>query len=117
MKKLYFADVTQIGNLYLDSVWYEFESEPILFSCVDEAKNLYFCLCSDIRYGQRWLIMPCSTVALRGLSEDETDIASAFLSAQKIIVVDMNLQGEEHSYEVDYSQVERFDLPREGTYI
>ena len=117
MKEIYFDHVAQIGNLYLDYVFYEFEFEPILFTCVDNAKNLYFCLCSDIRYGQRWLIMPCSTVALRGLIEEKIDIASAFLSSPQIIVVDMDLQGEEHSREIDYGQVDRLDLPQEGTYI
>lgn len=31
---------------------YEFESEPILFICLDSDKRLYIRLCSEIRYKQ-----------------------------------------------------------------
>lgn len=43
----YFSNIPVIG----DGV-YEFESESILFTCLDSDKRLYICLYSEIRYKQ-----------------------------------------------------------------
>ena len=59
MSNIYFDNVARIGKLYLEYVFYEFENEPILFLCSDEEKKLYICLCSDIRYGQKWIVVEC----------------------------------------------------------
>ena len=67
MSDIYFDKVIQIGRLYLDYIFYEFESEPILFSCVDDEKKLYLCLCSEIRYGQKWIITECELSTLKAL--------------------------------------------------
>ena len=40
MNDVYFDNVIQIGKLYLDHIFYEFESEPILFSCTDDKRNI-----------------------------------------------------------------------------
>ena len=79
MSDIYFDKVIQIGRLYLDYIFYEFESEPILFSCVDDEKKLYLCLCSEIRYGQKWVITECELSTLKALIDEKMDIASAFL--------------------------------------
>lgn len=117
MNRLYFDNVIQIGKLYLEHIFYEFESEPVLFTCSDEQKNLYFCLCSDIRYGQRWIIMPCSLMQLEALIEEKADIASVFLSVPYVIAIDMDLQGDERSSIIDNDKIDRVDLPKEGTYV
>ena len=117
MDSLYFDNVIQVGKLYLEHIFYEFESEPVLFTCADEQKKLYFCLCSDIRYGQRWVITPCSIRQLEDLIEEKKDIASMFLSAPYIIAIDMDLKGNETSSIINNGQIDRLDIPREGTYV
>lgn len=117
MNNLYFDNVAQVGKLYIDYIFYEFESEPILFTCIDEEKKTYFCLCADVRFGQRWLITKCSLVTLKELIEEEFDIASLFLASPSIIAVDMDLQGYESSYVIERDKIDRLDLPKEGTYI
>lgn len=117
MKELYFENVIGIGNLYLDYVFYEFENEPILFLCTDDKKSLYFCLCSDIRYEQKWIIMQTNLSVLKTLIEEEVDIASAFLASKNLTVITMDLQGSEKSYIVKIDEIDRLDLPKEGTFI
>lgn len=114
---LYFDNVKDIGNLYLEYIFFEFESEPILFLCVDEEKNIYLCICSDIRYGQRWIITKCSISTLESLINEEFDIASAFLLTQNVIAIDMDLKGNEISYIIERDSIDKLDLPKEGTYI
>lgn len=117
MNNLYFENVAQAGKLYIDYIFYEFESEPILFTCIDEEKKTYFCLCVDVRFGQRWLITKCSLLALKELIEEEFDIASLFLASPNVIAVEMDLQGHERSYVIERDKIDRLDLPKEGTYI
>jgi hypothetical protein len=117
MNNVYFDNVIQIGKLYLDHIFYEFESEPILFTCVDEEKNTYLCLCSDIRYGQRWIVSKCSMITLKFLIEEKIDIASAFLANSNIITIDMDMQGNERSCIIEKEKIDRLDLPKEGTYL
>ena len=52
----YFKNIFHIGDMYLDHVFFEFEYEPIIFTCTDSNNSLYLCLCSEIRYVQRWII-------------------------------------------------------------
>ena len=67
MSNLYFNNVEKVGQLYLEYVFFEFESEPILFICHDQLNQTYLCLCSDIRHGQKWIITKCDTKILRAL--------------------------------------------------
>lgn len=117
MNNIYFDNVIQIGRLYLEHIFYEFESEPILFTCVDEEKNIYLCLCSEIRYGQRWIVTKCSIITLKALIEEEIDIASAFLTSSNIIAIDMDIRGNESSCVIENEEIDRLDLPKEGTYL
>ena len=114
---IFFDKVIQIGRLYLDYIFYEFESEPILFSCVNDEKKLYLCLCSEIRYGQKWVITECELSTLKALIDEKMDIASAFLLKNEIIIIDMDLQGKESSYVIRSEEIDRLDLPKEGMYI
>ncbi len=117
MNDLYFNNVVQVGNLYLEHIFYDFETEPILFSCVDEKKRLYLCLCTDIRYGQKWVVVPCSITVLRALINEEIDIVSAFFKSSRIITIIMDLYGNESSFITDINKIDRLDLPKEGTFI
>ncbi|WP_337552839.1 DUF6575 domain-containing protein [Anaerotignum faecicola] len=117
MNDVYFDNVIQIGKLYLDHIFYEFESEPILFSCTDDKRNIYLCLCSEIRYGQRWVVTKCSITKIKDLIDQKIDIASVFLSSPNIIAIDMDMEGKEKSCIIEKDKIDRLDLPKEGTYI
>lgn len=117
MNEAYFSNIANIGNLYLDYVIYEFELEPILFTCVDANKNLYLCLCSDIRYGQKWFITKCNISILEALFLNRIDIASAFCMFTDLTVVEMDINGIEKNYKINCKEIDRLDLPKEGTCV
>lgn len=117
MSKLYFENVVEIGNLYLDYIIYEFENEPILFICKSENCNLYLCLCSEIRYEQKWIIVKCNPSILEKLAKKEIDIANAFLSSNDAIIIKMNLNGVEESSIVEMGNIDRLDLPEPGVFL
>lgn len=113
----YFDHVVQVGQLYLEDIFWEYESEPILFTCHDHLNEIYLCLCSDIRHGQKWIITKCNTKILKKLLTEEIDIVTAFLKQQKAIVIDMDLDGKENSYEANTKEIDSLDLPEPGTFI
>lgn len=117
MNDAYFENVTGIGKLYLEYTFFEFENEPILFLCGDQNKKLYICICSDIRYGQKWIITECKITTLKLLINEEIDIVSAFLRPKKAVIVNMDLQGNESNFEIEVDKIDKLDLPKEGTYI
>lgn len=117
MNDMYFDNVAGIGSLYLEHIFFDFESEPILFTCSDTDKNLYFCLCSEIRYNQKWLITKSNINILKELIEEKIDIVSALLINPNIIVIDMDLEGKENSRIIEKNKIDRLDLPKEGIYL
>lgn len=99
----YFSSIPGIGDLYLDQVLYKFEAEPILFTCLDSNKRLYLCLCSELRYKQKWSIVGCSPETLEALIDRRIDIASAFMSAAEVIAVG--------------GEFDNLDLPERGVFL
>lgn len=117
MSEVYFDNVIGIGKLYLEYTLYEFENEPILFLCSDEERRLYLCICSDIRYIQKWIITECNIDTLKALIKQEIDIASAFFLHQKVVIINMDLQGNESNSETEVSELDELDLPKRGTFV
>lgn len=117
MNDPYFDHVVQVGQLYLEDIFLEYESEPILFTCHDRLNQTYHCLCSDIRHGQKWIITKCNTKILKDLLTEEIDIVTAFLKQPKAIVIDMDMNGKEKSYEINIKEIDPLDLPKPGTFI
>lgn len=117
MKQLYFENTEPFGNLYLDYIFYEFENEPILFLCKDEKEALFLCLCSEIRNGQNWLIKSTDPAELKSLLSEEIDIAFAFMASQELLVITMDLAGNETGMIVQTSKIDRLDLPKDGTLL
>ena len=117
MNEAYFKDIPNIGDLYLDCVFYEFECEPILFLCRDNRNNLYFCLCSEIRDQLKWIIMRIGLKELEELASKKIDIMSSFLKNDKLVVITYDSKNVEKSIEIEADKIDKLDLPKEGIYI
>lgn len=116
MSNVYFENVEQIGSLYMEHIFFEFENEPILFACRDDVNKLYLCLCSEIRAGQRWIVARTDIETINSLIDKKMDIKSAFLNVINVIIIDMDLDGNEESRVVESGAIDKLDLPKEGTY-
>jgi len=75
-------NVKSIGNLYLDSVFFEIESEPLVFSCNDERNNLYFGHKKSNE--NRFFIVPIDKQKLKLLKERKNSIKETILSSSMI---------------------------------
>lgn len=117
MKKIYFENVLDIGNLYLEHIYNTFEYEPILFTCSDDYNNLYFCICSDFRYTQKWIIVETDINILTKLVLGEIDILSVFTSKKKMIEA-IKSASSDISYELkDTNNINFLDLPKSKIYL
>lgn len=114
---IYFKNVIEIGNLSLDCVFFEFESEPIIFTCTDNKNNLFLCLCSEIRYGQKWIVSKCEIKTLKALIDEKIDIATAICEPPRLIVITMDMEGKENSKIIATKEIDKLDLPKENTYL
>lgn len=117
MREIYFENINGVGKLYLEHIFYEFESEPILFVCSDDNDNIYLCLCLEIRYIQKWIVSKCSINILKKLIDEKLDVASSFFENSEVIVIETDLDGNEKNYCIDTEKIDSLDLPKEGTYI
>lgn len=114
---VYFKNIFHIGDMYLDHVFFEFEYEPIIFICTDSNNSLYLCICSEIRYVQRWIITKTDINILRQLVYKKIDIASAFLMSSELYIVERNLEGKENCRLVNHDNIDRLDLPKENIFL
>lgn len=114
MKNAYFENVVTVGNLYLAYILYEFENEPILFICSDDSKELYLCICAEIRRHMRWIVARCQDKILSDLVSQKIPIASAFLLNDKVIVIECNNEDDETSKVINSKEINLLDLPEEG---
>lgn len=58
----YFENVPEIGDLYIDYIFLEYEY-PILFTCKNDA-DLFLCLCYDNYKEQKWYLVSISDQVL-----------------------------------------------------
>lgn len=117
MEKIYFENVLNIGNLYLEHIYNTFEYEPILFTCSDDYNNLYFCICSDFRYTQKWIIVETDINILTKLVLGEIDILSVFTSKKKMIEA-IKSASSDIAYELkDTNNINFLDLPKSKIYL
>ena len=114
---VYFKNIFHIGDMYLDHVFFEFEYEPIIFTCTDSNNSLYLCICSEIRYVQRWIITKTDINILRQLVYKKIDIASAFLMSSELYIVERNLEGKENCRLVNHDNIDRLNLPKENIFL
>lgn len=86
MEKIYFADVVNTGNLYLEKVFNKFEDENILFICKNEEGSRFLCLCYEFRSSLRWVVCKIEPEMLVKILIKKADIRSAFLCEKDNII-------------------------------
>ena len=113
----YFENVEGIGNLYLGYIFFEFENEPILFSAMSEDNQLYLCLCTEIRYYQKWLISKCDLETAKNLISERVDIVTALSIPETTSVVISDENGRETSRIEKTKEIDELDFPEKGTFV
>lgn len=114
----YFENICDIGDLFLDEIFFEFENIPVLFLCRDRDKNIYLCLCSEIRKVQNWMICKISRNILASMLKDKITIRQAFeLLDDKLYIVQYTKDEKLCSKQVPFNEIAEEDLPDKDVYL
>lgn len=113
----YFKNIPHIGDLYLDFIFLNYETDPILFTCIDRHKSLFLCLCCEVRSIRKWIITRCDNDTLKKLIENKIDIKTALCADKKFIVATMDLSGQIVYQNVSEEDIDPLDLPDGNIYL
>lgn len=117
MNDVFFKNITNIGDLCLDHIFFEFEGEPILFTCTDNANKTYLCVCSEMRHFQKWVLSECSLLNLAAMIDETIDITTTFRKANELITIISDIHGHEISQVIRSNEIDPLDLPQSGTFL
>ena len=117
MNDVFFRNIQKAGDLCLDHIFFEFEGEPILFTCTDNANKIYLCVCSEMRHFQKWVLSECSLLNLAAMIDEEIDITTAFLKTNELITIISDTHGHEESQVIRSNELDPLDLPQSGTFL
>lgn len=113
----YFKNIANFGNLHLDYIFAEYEC-PILFTCIDNNKNLYFCDCVSMQGVQKWLLVPTDTKKIYDFIHNNISIRNMFLHEENVHVLTWHYGDDFEDYKKIRSALLKEDeLPPPDTYL
>ena len=106
-------------TLYLEMVFIEYDSIPLLCVCIDDENNRYFCHCTEIRHFEKWIIYPVNTQQLLNIVKKEQTIAEALVETPiDVIVYTVNWESGHNLFEkTSSSNLSTFDELPKGEYL
>lgn len=114
-KEIYFHNVLDIGNLYLDKVLNVFEDENIVFLCTDRDENYYFAVCYEFRKKIGWVL--CRIDEMQVLIEtlfEITDMHTLFKRSSTDLIEVVYEDGIEKSKYINFKDFDSKFLPTPG---
>lgn len=114
-KEIYFQNVLNIGDLYLDKVLNVFEDENVVFICTDKDNNYYFSVCYEFRERISWIL--CRIDNLQELIETllkSTDMYTLFNKASTDLIEITYENDIENSRYVKFNDFNNDFLPTPG---
>ena len=113
-REVFYSNVKNVGDLFIDYVFFEFEMEPLLFTCVDRENKLYFCHCYKMLSEQKWFVVPVSEEDLKPLIDGRIDLRQMILSSSQILNITKDIKGREIGIWLNNSDIPVEDLPSAG---
>lgn len=117
MNEIYFENVLDIGNLYLEKIFNEFEGEYITFVCNDINDTKYFCVCYEFRTALKWIICKVTPETLGKLLIHKIDIKSVFDIEKKNLIQIIYNDGKEVTQKISMYDVKESIFPQYGIYL
>lgn len=120
MSNVFFNNVPNIGDLFINKVLLEYESEPIIFVCKDSYNNFFLCICDDfIDVKRSWIAVKIPVEDLLDIINDKITLLSAFKKSEnKTIIIDYFPDKKSYDYRLmDFSDIDENELPCEDQYL
>jgi len=117
MNEIYFEDVINIGNLYLEKTFNKFEDENIIFICKTSDDIRYFCICYEFRSSLKWIICKISPDFIIKLISKKIDIRNVFQQSDGDWINIIYKDGKENSNIVQKNNYQENILPKSGVFL
>lgn len=114
--EVYFENVLEYGDLYLDKVFNYFEDENIIFTCKDKNDNYFFAVCYEFRFKLEWILCKTDAFNLIKLISQKIDLHTIFRNSDKLINVVCDSDGN-YIAEVKYENFNMNFFPTPGVYL
>lgn len=120
MSNIFFSNIPNIGDLFINKVLLEYELEPVIFVCKDSYNNFFLCICDDfIDTNRSWIVVKLTVQDLLDVISDKITLLSVFKkSDNKTIVIDYCFNKNTYDYHmIDFSDIDENELPYEDQYL
>lgn len=120
MSNVFFNNVPNIGDLYINKVLLEYELEPVIFVCKDSYSNFFLCICDDFIDEKRsWIAIKILVEDLLDVINDKITLLSAFKKSEnKTIIIDYYPDKNTYDYRMmNFSDIAETELPYEDQYL
>lgn len=114
--EVYFENVLDYGNLYLNRVLCEFEGENIIFICKDGYDNYFLCICYEFRYKLEWILCKIDMPTLLKVISNQIDLHTAYKESSELINITSDDNGN-HIVAVSYNDFNKNYLPTPGIFL
>jgi len=116
---IYFSNVPDFGNLYLEEILFEDEC-PILFTlCNENSSARFIAVCCDFRKEQRWIISTVDISSIIDLLKDKITIRDIFTIPKSSYVIGVWKHGYDNVIYTlcNFNQIPKEDLPSADVYF
>ena len=115
-----FMEISKLGKLNVDVVLFE-SYYPILFTCLNDNKDLFLCVCCQSnKEGRKWLITKTTPQIVIRILKNQVTVRDAFLMFPEvqITVFDDSKQTliKEHN-KLDWDEEKSISLPDKGEFL
>lgn len=110
--------IPNVGQLDLDCILFG-DSSPILFTCLDNNKNLYLCLqCYEDNSSGKWLATSVSPNTIIDMLENKVTLRDSFLiNKEDIYTIIYNYRTQKFIYKINDEDDYNTCLPVPGEYM
>lgn len=114
---LYFINIGELGNLYIDKILFEFENIPIVFICKNDNNDMCLCLCTDSITEYTWLVTKININLLNQIMHDEVFVYEGFKNSNESIYL-INQKDNHFLYnKYLFSDLPKSELPEDKIYL
>ena len=116
MNNVYFDFSNGIGNLIFEYSFLSYEGNDILFTLIDNTKNRYICLCTEIRNYNNWILVQLDDNRLVRLLENKCSVKDVFCENNEVYFIS-NKDSKEEIKILDIKELSSEDLPDDDVYL
>lgn len=105
-------------ELVVDKEFLSYDGIPLLCVCKDEDEKLYFCNCTEVRSGERWVLYPATKRQIEQIVSKSKTPAEVFQDSRVVYMYTIGLDTDRGTLrELTVDELSDADRLPEGAYV